>query len=299
MKELLATILPCYMIPRFILLPSLPLLVNGKTDRQALLKKYEESLVCTEFNFTKDDFSSYLSPAFYPQARVVLEVVASVVKDPTRKPTLKDNFFDIGGDSINMVQVISKFLDRGCFLSMTDFVTSNSLRDVAVKMTFQEKEEDISLVMKEMEKTNMFKSVSLDECHKKVVLEMIARSFASKGDLTTLASVGYNTLLDQLDGLWEALLKANLSIVVLNAAGQNSNLLVVLQHCLSPGVPVAACLNFDARSEEAAPLCAQSAFSRSQPLDQKKEEEDEAKKSSDSSLTVVDFLQEVEEPLAS
>ena len=61
-------------------------------------------------------------------------------------------------------------------------------------------------------------------------------------------------------------------------------------------MPVAACLNFDARSEEAAPLCAQSAFSRSQPLDQKKEEEDEAKKSSDSSLTVVDFLQEVEEP---
>ena len=71
-------------------------------------------------------------------------------------------------------------------------------------------------------------------------------------------------------------------------------------------MPVAACLNFDARSEEAAPLCAQSAFSRSQPLnrkdqpvDQKKEEEDDAKKSSDSSLTVVDFLQEVEEPLAS
>ena len=89
MKELLATILPCYMIPRFILLSSLPLLVNGKTDRQALLKKYEESLVCTEFNFTKDDFSSYLSPAFYPQARVVLEVVASVVKDPTRKMPLK------------------------------------------------------------------------------------------------------------------------------------------------------------------------------------------------------------------
>ena len=62
-------------------------------------------------------------------------------------------------------------------------------------------------------------------------------------------------------------------------------------------MPVAACLNFDARSEEAAPLCAQSAFSRSQPLGQKKEEEDEAKKSSDSSLTVVDFLQEVEDPL--
>ena len=50
---------------------------------------------------------------------------------------------------------------------------------------------------------------------------MIARSFANKGDLTTLASIGYKTLLDQLDGLWDALLKANLSIVVQDKAGHS------------------------------------------------------------------------------
>ena len=219
MKEALAVTLPCYMIPRVTLLPSLPLLVNGKTDRQALLKMYEESLACAAFTFTEKDFSGHVTPDFHIQGRIVLESVASVVRDPTRKPTLADNFFDIGGDSINMVLVIGKILDHGFHISMTDFVTASNLRGVAVALTFQEKGEDISSIMEQMERTDMFKSVALDPSHKQVVLEMIARSFANKGDLTTLASIGYKTLLDQLDGLWEALLKANLSIVVLDKAG--------------------------------------------------------------------------------
>ena len=97
MKEALAVTLPCYMIPRVTLLPSLPLLVNGKTDRQALLKMYEESLACAAFTFTEKDFSGHVTPDFHIQGRIVLESVASVVRDPTRKPTLADNFFDIGG----------------------------------------------------------------------------------------------------------------------------------------------------------------------------------------------------------
>ena len=221
MKEALAVTLPCYMMPRVTLLPSLLLLVNGKTDRQALLKMYEESLAsCTAFTFTEKDFSGHVTQDFHIQARIVLESVASVVRDPTRKPSLADNFFDIGGDSINMVMVIGKILDHGFHISMTDFVTASNLRGVAVALTFQEKGEDISSIMEQMERTDMFKSVALDPSHKQVVLEMIARSFANKGDLTTLASIGYKTLLDQLDGLWEALLKANLSIVVLDKAGQ-------------------------------------------------------------------------------
>ena len=219
MKEALATTLPCYMIPRLNLIPSIPLLVNGKTDRQALLKMYEESLACVAFTFTEEDLKGQVTPAFNFQAKLVLESVASVVKDPTRKPTLADNFFDIGGNSINMVEVIGKILEHGFHISITDFVTSTDLRGVAIALTFEEKEEDLRRIMEQVEKTDMFKSVALDLSHKQVVLEMIARSFANKGDLTTLASIGYKTLLEQLEGLWEAFLKANLSIVVLDNAG--------------------------------------------------------------------------------
>ena len=110
LQQRLATSLPCYMMPRITKLTSLPLLVNGKTDRQALLQKYEEQLSCTAFTFTEEDFQGHVEAAFFPQARVLLESVASIIKDAAKKPTLADAFFDIGGDSINMVMVIAKIV---------------------------------------------------------------------------------------------------------------------------------------------------------------------------------------------
>ena len=51
----LAARLPDYMLPRTTLLPALPLLVNGKPDRQALLARHEQSLQCAHFTFTDQD----------------------------------------------------------------------------------------------------------------------------------------------------------------------------------------------------------------------------------------------------
>lgn len=42
-ESYLQTMLPPYMIPQVIVIDAIPLLVNGKTDRQALLKQYESS----------------------------------------------------------------------------------------------------------------------------------------------------------------------------------------------------------------------------------------------------------------
>ena len=49
LEEILTTKLPFYMMPKLIKLTVLPLLVNGKTDRQSLLAKYSETLACTTF----------------------------------------------------------------------------------------------------------------------------------------------------------------------------------------------------------------------------------------------------------
>ena len=51
----------------------------------------------------------------------------------------------------------------------------------------------------------------------------------------------------QVEVLWMSLLQANLSIVIKD----------------DKGLIIGACLNFDARADEAAPLCAASAFSSS------------------------------------
>merc|ERR1719237_891258 len=87
----------------------------------------------------------------------------------------------------------------------------------------------------------------------------------------------------ELDILWPALLEAKLSIVVKDKSGRL----------------IGACLNFDARSEEAAPLCAQSAFSRNMTEEERKAEREARKKriadgEEEVPMSVVEFLDAVE-----
>ena len=219
LQEILALTLPCYMMPRLTKLSSLPLLVNGKTDRQALLQKYEETLACTSFSFTDEDFTGHIEAALYPQAKVVLESVASVLRDVSRKPSLADAFFEMGGDSINMVLVIARINDHGYHISMTQFVLASTLADVVMALSTQQEDDDIGAVIEKMKKSSEYTSADLEGDHKKVVLDMISRSFAEKGDLTTLAAVSYDVLQEQLEILWPALLEAKLSIVVKDKSG--------------------------------------------------------------------------------
>ena len=130
--------------------------------------------------------------------------------------------------------------------------------------------------------------------HKAVVVDMISRSFAEKGDLTTLAKVTYDDLYEQVTILWESLLEANLSFVIRDSTREEDDQII------------GACLNFDARSKEAEPLCAISAFERAnvdiemndeEEQSDNNEEMDDKKEEKEVPMTVVEFLQSVEEPL--
>ena len=132
----------------------------------------------------------------------------------------------------------------------------------------------------------------MNSSHKDVVVDMISRSFAEKGDLTTLANVTYDDLYEQVTILWESLLEANLSFVIRDSTREEDDQII------------GACLNFDARSKEAEPLCAISAFERVH-VDVEMEDVDEASETKETKfegekevpMTVVEFLQSVEEPL--
>ena len=143
----------------------------------------------------------------------------------------------------------------------------------------------------------------MNETHQEVVVDMISRSFAEKGDLTTLAQVTYNDLFDQVSILWESLLEANLSFVIIDSSREEGEQII------------GACLNFDARSAEAEPLCACSAFERANvgtetkneengkeidEMDGEKEDDDkqvDIMRDDEVPMSVVEFLQAVEEPL--
>ena len=123
----------------------------------------------------------------------------------------------------------------------------------------------------------------MSEAHEEVVVDMISRSFADKGDLTTLAQVTYDDLFEQVTALWEILLSANLSFVIVDPERVGSDKII------------GAVLNFDARSKEAEPLCACAAFERER---KKKEKAGMNMENEDAgTITVTEFLQAVEEPL--
>ena len=50
LEEKLRSELPCYMLPKPIKVPMIPLLVNGKVDRQSLLKRYSDIRFCKVSN---------------------------------------------------------------------------------------------------------------------------------------------------------------------------------------------------------------------------------------------------------
>ena len=130
-----------------------------------------------------------------------------------------------------------------------------------------------------------YTSEVLREDHKEVVMDMISRSFADKGDLTTLAQVNYDHIKDQMEALWTSMLAANLCLVARNSAGDL----------------IGSCINFDARSEEAEPLCATAAFSRTMTEEERREERKrrrrEREEGEEVPLSVVDFLEVIEHPL--
>ncbi len=95
LREALKQILPDYMVPSaFVLLDTLPLTPNGKVDRRAL--------PAPEASTSQ---AGHVGPRTETE-RVVAEIWAEVLG--MERIGVDDNFFDLGGDSILSIQVISR-----------------------------------------------------------------------------------------------------------------------------------------------------------------------------------------------
>ncbi|TPG68111.1 amino acid adenylation domain-containing protein [Brevibacillus laterosporus] len=96
LRKYLAVHLPDYMIPTFyITLLKLPLTTNGKVDRKAL------PLPDTETQTGKQ----YVAPTNDKQ-ELLTKIFADVLG--VERIGIQDNFFDLGGDSINAIQIVAR-----------------------------------------------------------------------------------------------------------------------------------------------------------------------------------------------
>ncbi|CAH1280253.1 unnamed protein product [Diabrotica balteata] len=223
LKEKLAS----YMVPQVILVEKIPLLVNGKIDRQYLLKSYENTN-------NNDDLEPAIDISYegvpihqIEAAKVLFETVACVLNRAVRSQiSINSNFFEIGGNSLNSIYTISKMSEQGFNIRIGDFLSAMDFGEILLRMT--------SNTTIHIEAPS-FSYDLLKPCYKSVVCDMITTSFYEKADLEQWVKpdISPKDYAELMEKLWEPLLEQNLSFIVKNEYGKI----------------VGVALNFDARDE--------------------------------------------------
>ncbi|NAS13233.1 thioesterase domain-containing protein [Poritiphilus flavus] len=113
--------LPDYMLPSAIVeIPEFPLLPNGKVDKRALKKIRSEKLTRPEEELSRPltEVEEKLSDLW--KEVLNLEAVG-----------IRENFFDIGGDSLMSIQLIAKARDIGIMLSPNQLFDHQTIESLA------------------------------------------------------------------------------------------------------------------------------------------------------------------------
>jgi non-ribosomal peptide synthase protein (TIGR01720 family) len=120
LRRFAAAQLPSHMIPaQFVAVPELPLLPNGKVDRQALAGR------------TITPAPPERAPTVSSDAMLMrlLDIWRETLG--TNTATADDDFFDAGGDSILAIQLISRAARAGVRLSLSEFFQAPTVRGMA------------------------------------------------------------------------------------------------------------------------------------------------------------------------
>ncbi|MFD6343094.1 condensation domain-containing protein, partial [Streptomyces sp. NPDC060210] len=129
LREFLAGVLPEYMVPSaVVMLDALPLMPNGKVDRKAL----------------PSPEPSGVGEAGYVAPRSVTEEALSGIWARVlglERVGVEDNFFDLGGDSILSIQVVSQARAAGIALAVQDLFVRQTVAALAAALTSADADE--------------------------------------------------------------------------------------------------------------------------------------------------------------
>ncbi len=110
--------LPEYMIPaRYVILDKIPLTANGKFDRNAL----------PETECTVEGTENYIAPTGELE-EILTQIWQQVLA--VEKVGVKDDFFELGGDSIKAIQVVAKARKYSLILEVKDIFDCTTILDL-------------------------------------------------------------------------------------------------------------------------------------------------------------------------
>ncbi|HLX53789.1 MAG TPA: amino acid adenylation domain-containing protein, partial [Aquella sp.] len=122
----LYSFLPEYMIPNILIhLTTLPLTMNGKLDRAALL------------NYEYAQHEAYLPPTNEIETELC-NIWAEILKVPNKNIGIYDNFFRLGGDSVLAVKLVNRINSKyNCQIKIVDIFISKTVKKLtqAIKET--------------------------------------------------------------------------------------------------------------------------------------------------------------------
>jgi amino acid adenylation domain-containing protein len=127
--EKLREVLPNYMLPVVIKIPSIPLTESGKPD----FKKLSEYTPSTK----NPDKKSRKSTESQLLCDLIFEYLGIKVSD-------SDNFIGVGGNSITAMKISFALTERSITLSPADIIASKTISELVLRMTKHEKARDIS-----------------------------------------------------------------------------------------------------------------------------------------------------------
>lgn len=216
------------MIPRVVATERIPLLINGKTDRQELLRRFKSSQINGNGPCVYRDIPDHL----VDKAKVLFPIVAEVIGDGKRVE-LNSNFYELGGNSLNSVYTVVKLHECGYSLSIGDFIHAKTMKEILEKLKLGT---DFGGLAEEEDDHEKYQLEMLNDSHKDDVLEMITGSFLNKADLEQLLApdIKREDYAELMNEIWKPLVEKNFSFALKSKES---------------GEVLSVALNFDARDE--------------------------------------------------
>ncbi|XP_068234684.1 beta-alanyl-bioamine nonribosomal peptide synthetase ebony [Palaemon carinicauda] len=216
LKTHVATLLQPYMLPQLVKMDDLPLLVNGKVDRQKLLKIYESKTEgdLQEIPIDLEGVASEQKEA----AKVLLQTVGKVLGPAvtaTCALSIKTNFFQIGGNSLNSVLTVTSLRDLGYNVGIGQFLKAETLGEVLCQMNKIKDGGKSQETCNKSGNTAQYVCKPFDYDHIQQVLRLISESFSKKGDLEIWLKTEPWEYVQMLTPLMPIIIKQGLSFVVL------------------------------------------------------------------------------------
>jgi amino acid adenylation domain-containing protein/non-ribosomal peptide synthase protein (TIGR01720 family) len=141
LQVILSKSLPDYMMPSYyVQVDSIPLTTNGKVDTKALPDVQDKDIIQEK----------YIAPTTDKEQLLVSVWIEVLKRD---KIGINDNFYNLGGDSIKSIQVISRLKQQGYTLKVEQMLSTPVIEDLAKLLEFNNITIDQSVVKGEVSLT--------------------------------------------------------------------------------------------------------------------------------------------------